>query len=122
MTNFRVAFGVNEKYTKMSPGHSYLECHLIFDVKMNFTRKVRFVSNGCTTMITLASTYAGVVSRERVRIEFTYRSLNGLDIMADDIENSYLQAPISEKYWTILGTEFGPEFHVCKAYVVRPVQ
>ena len=80
---------------EISPGHIYLECHLIFDVKMDFTRSSRFFANGSTTPITTDSTYAGVVSIETVRIEFTYGSLNGLDIMASDIHNAYLQAPIS---------------------------
>ena len=86
---------------------------------MDFTRKARFVANRSTTPITSASTYTGVLSRETVRVAFTYASFNGLDIMASDIHNSYLQVPISEKYWTILGPEFGPEFQGCKSYVVR---
>ena len=66
-----------------------------FDVKMDFTRKDRFFANGSTTPIKSASTYAGVVSRETVRIAFMYTALTGLDIMAADIQNSYPQAPIS---------------------------
>ena len=85
---------------------------------MDFTRKDRFVVNGSTTPITSASTYAGVVSIETVRISFPYAVLNDLDIMAADINNSYLQYPISKKYWTICGPEFGPELQVCKAYIV----
>ena len=30
MTNVRSAFDVNKKNTKIYPGHSYLDCHLIF--------------------------------------------------------------------------------------------
>ena len=45
------------------------------------------------------STYAGVVSRESVRIAFTYAALNGVEVMAADILNTYLQAPSSEKYY-----------------------
>ena len=39
--------------------------------------------------------------------------------MASVIQNDYLQATIFNKYWTILGIEFGPELQVCKAYRVR---
>ena len=39
--------------------------------------------------------------------------------MAADILNGYLQAPISENYWTICGPEFGPELEGCKAHIVR---
>ena len=55
------------------------------------------------------STYAGVVSRESVRIALTYAALNGLDITACDIKNAYIQAPSSEKHYIICGPEFGLE-------------
>ena len=76
---------------------------------MNFTWNDRFVANGSTTSIKSASTYARVLSRETINIAFTYAALNGLNIMADDIHNAYLQAPISEKYCNIPGPEFKPE-------------
>ena len=78
MKNVRVDFDIKEKDTKISPGHSYLDCHLIFDVKMDFTRKAMFVSNGSTTPISSASTYAKVLSRETVKISFTYAAFIGL--------------------------------------------
>ena len=57
-----------------------------------------FVANGSTTPITSASTYAGVLYRDTVRVAFTYS--DGLDIMEADIQNSgihnaHLQDPIS---------------------------
>ena len=58
----------------------------------------------------MTSTYAGVVSRESVRIAFTYAALNGLDVWAADLQNAFLQAPCSEKYYTVCGPEFGSEF------------
>ena len=33
--------------------------------------------------------------------------MNGLDICAADIQNTYIQAPTSEKYYVIYGPEFG---------------
>ena len=51
-------------------------------------------------------------------IVFTYTALNGLDIMASDIQNAYIQDLISEKCWTILGPEFGPELQGCNAYIM----
>ena len=65
------------------------------------------------------STYAGVVSRLSARIAFTYPALNKLGIMAADIQNAYLTAPISEKYYTIRGPEFGPELEGSTAIIVR---
>ena len=71
--------------------------HLVFDVKMDLTRKARWVLDGHRTPNPIGSTYAGVVSRESVRIAFTYAALNQLDIGASDIRNAYLQAPSSQK-------------------------
>ena len=45
--------------------------------------------------MTSSSTYAGLVSREMVRISFKYTALRNLDIMAYDIHNAYLQDMIS---------------------------
>ena len=69
--------------------------HMVFDVKMYFTRKARWVLDGHKTPNPIGSTYAGVVSRESVRIAFTYAALNVLDVFAADIRNAYLQAPSS---------------------------
>ena len=55
------------------------------------------------------SAYAGVVSREIVRLALTYAALMNLDVMAVDIQNAYLQAPSSEKKYIICGPEFGLE-------------
>ena len=86
---------------------------------MDFTRKARFVANGSKTPNLQSSTYAGVVSRESVRIALVYAALNDLDVQAADIQNTYLTAPISEKYYTICGPEFGPELEGKKAIIVR---
>ena len=50
-----------------------------------------------------------MVSRESVRMALTYATLNGIDVMAADIKNAYLQAPSSEKHYVICGSEFGLE-------------
>ena len=47
------------------------------------------------------STYAGVVSRESVRIALTYAALNGVDVVAANIRNAYLQATSSQKDYII---------------------
>ena len=60
---------------------------------MDFTRKARLVAEGCRTPNPVISTDAGVVSRESVRIAFTYAALNGLDVWAADVQNEFLQAP-----------------------------
>ena len=55
------------------------------------------------------SNYASVISRDSVIIAFTYAALNNVDVTASDIQNTYLQAPSSEKHCVICGKEFGLE-------------
>ncbi len=52
------------------------------------------------------SSYAGVVSRESIRISLTYSALMELPVIGADIQNAYLQAPSSEKHFIICGPEF----------------
>ena len=109
MRNVGVAFEVLENDTPLPVGWSKVTGHLVFDVKMDFTRKARWVLDGHKTPDPIGSTYAGVVSRESVRIAFTYAALNELDVCAADIRNAYLQAPSSQKDYIICGPEFGLE-------------
>ena len=81
--------------------------HLIWDVKMDFTRKARWVLDGHKTPNPIGSTFAGMVSRDSVRIAFTYAVLNGLQMFAANIHNAYLQAPSSQKDYVVCGLEFG---------------
>jgi hypothetical protein len=62
---------------------------------MDFTRKARWVMDGHKLPTPEGSTYAGVVSRESVRIALTYAAKNGLEVFAADIRNAYQQAPFS---------------------------
>ena len=96
-----------EHHKNVPVGWTKASRHLIWDVKMDFTRKARWVKDGHRTAYPLGTNYAGVVSRVSVRIAFTLTAMNGLDICADDIQNSYIQAPTLEKHYVICGLEFG---------------
>ena len=109
MTNVGIAFEVLNNEKRAPPGWRKVTGHIIFDVKMDFTRKARWVLDGHKTPPVTGSTYAGVVSRESVRIMLTYAALNGLEVYAADIQNAYLQAPSSQKDYVICGPEFGLE-------------
>ena len=76
---------------------------------MDFTRKARWVKDGHRTPDPITSSYAGVVSRESVRIALAHAALHGIETLAADIWNAYLQAPSSEKDFIICGPEFGLE-------------
>ena len=49
-------------------GYTKVSGHLIWSVKMDFTRKARWVLDGHKTPDPVGSKYAGVVSRESVRL------------------------------------------------------
>lgn len=104
-------FRLNEKGEVIPPpGHQFMKCHLIFDVKLDgFKRKARLVAGGHMTDAPPVMTYASVVSRDTVRIALTLAALNDLDVKASDVQNAYLTAPCEEKIWTILGPEFGDD-------------
>ena len=70
---------------------------MIFDVKMDFTLKARFVAGGYMTETQALMTYSSVVSRESLRIAFTVAALNDLDVFVADIGNAYLNADCREK-------------------------
>lgn len=118
MKNVGVAFEILPNGQKAPVGWSKASGHLIFDVKMDFTRKARWVKDGHRTPNPTTSTYAGVVSRESIRIALTYAALHDIDVKVADIKNAYLQAPSSEKHFIICGTEFGLE-NVGKVALIR---
>ena len=99
---------------------------MIFDVKTgeNFHRKAWLVAGGHITETPATLTYASVVSRDSVCIALTMATLNGLTVMACDIQNAYLTADCREKIWTRAGPELGLEagtvMLICKAlYLLR---
>ena len=90
-------------------GYQEIECHTIFDVKTDLTRKARFVVGGHLTETPASITYSSVVSRDSVRLAFLIATLNDLDIMACDVGNAYLNAPCREKLCFVAGPEFGSQ-------------
>ena len=62
-----------------------IKCHIVFDVKMDFTCKARFVAGGHTTESPASLTFLSIVSQENVRLAFLIAALNDLDINSCDI-------------------------------------
>jgi hypothetical protein len=105
------AFEILDEYApepRMSKG---IPCHMIFDVKMDFTRKARFVAGGHMTDAPVNLTYSSIVSHDSVRLAFLIVALNDIDILSGDIGNAYLQAHTREKVHTICGMEIGQNYH-----------
>jgi hypothetical protein len=91
----------------MPSRHKKINVHMIFDVKSDLTQKARLVAGGHHTDPPKESTYSSVVSRDSVRIAFTLAALNGLDVLAADIQNAYLNAGTKERVYTMAGPKFG---------------
>ena len=64
--NIGVAFDILEDEKTAPAGYTKASGHLIWSVKMEFTRKTRWVLDGHKTPDPVSSKYAGVVSRESV--------------------------------------------------------
>ena len=118
MGNLIVAFDILPDGEPLPKGWTLASGHIVFDVKMTLERKARWVKDGHKTPDPSWSTFAGVVSRESVRIALTYAALNDIPVCGADIQNAYLQAPSSEMHYIICGEEFGLE-NVGKRALIR---
>jgi hypothetical protein len=107
MSQVKIAFTVLDEGAPEPVGSKRIPCHIIFDVKMDFTRKARFVAGGHVTDPPSSLTYSSVVSRDSVRLAFLIAALNDPDVLVADVGNAYLNAPTQEKVHTICGREFG---------------
>jgi hypothetical protein len=117
MKNNAIAFKFLEEGEQVPVGSQWIPFDMIFDVKVDFTRKARFVAGGHWTDAPSQLTYSSVVTRDSIRIAFLIAALNELDILAADIGNAYLQARVREKVHTTAGPEFGPH-NVGKTVIV----
>ena len=106
MTNSRIAFKLLETGERPPVGHKEITCHLIFDLKLDMTRKARYVAGGHLTDVPPSMAYSTVVSRDTVQIGFLVAALNDLDILAGDIQNAFLEAPTKEKIFFYAGDEW----------------
>ena len=117
MKKMMVAFDVDEDWTleQIQEGLAHgdyigfqeIECHWVFDIKMDLTHHARFVARGHTIEPPATMTYSSVVSCKSVQIAFLVAALNDLDIQCCDIGNAFLNAPCQEKIWFVAGPEFG---------------
>ena len=85
MGNLNIAFEFLEHGKKAPPGWFRASGHIIFDIKMDFMRKARWVKDGHKTLDSTTSRFAGVVSRKNIWIALTYVALLGLPLIGGDI-------------------------------------
>ena len=109
MQNLKVDFDVLPEGKSPPPGYFRSSGHIIFDVRMTLQRKDRWVKDDHKTPGPSLLMYAGVVSRENIRIDLIYATLNNLPVFGSDILNAYLQAPTTQKQYIICRPDFGLE-------------
>ena len=94
-------------------GYQKIRVHFVYAVKHDLRHKARLVAGGHLTDPPKDSVYSGVVSLKSLRLALLIGELNGLQVMAGDIGNAYLEAYTKEKVYFKAGKEFGPlEGHV----------
>jgi hypothetical protein len=109
MKNIRVAFKFLEPSEKPAPGYKKILLRMIFDIRMDFTRKARLVAGGHLTDPPSCLTYSSVMSRESAQIAFLIAAINRYDVIAADVQNDYVQETSLDKYYAITGNEFGED-------------
>ena len=70
--------------------------HMVFDVKMDFTRKARWALDRQRCVVP-GSAHSGVVSRDSVRVGLVYANVNVPEVCVATMRNAHLQAPSSQK-------------------------
>ena len=93
MKNVRINFEEFEgEKEDIPPGYQFINCHMIFDIKMveGFRRKAHMVAGGHMIEAPALLTYSYVVSRDSVRIALTIFALNGIKVLACEIQNAFL--------------------------------
>ena len=81
MSKVNVAFQILNDNESAPPTFQEMQCHMVYNVKMeDFRCKARLVVGGHMTDAPASITYASVVSHESVRIALTLVALNGLQV------------------------------------------
>jgi hypothetical protein len=110
MKDLHIAFKCLNVGECMLIDYKWIKCNMIIDIKIeDFQRKARTVAGGHITGAPTTMTYACIISHETVGIALTIATLNDLKVKAANILDAYLSAPIKEKVWCVLGSEFGPD-------------
>ena len=111
-------FKLLERGEPIPEGYQMIPMWIIFDVKMNLTRKARLVAGGHVTKAPAWDCFCSVASRQSVRLAFLVAALNDLDLVMIDVGNAFVNADSREKVCARAGPEFG-EFEGCIVLIVK---
>ena len=109
MLNIVISFIILEDDEPPPSSYNKASGYIIFDVKMDFTRKAWWVKYGHQTPDPESLSYAGVLSRESIWILLAHSAMHAFPVTVANLLNAYLQAPTSEKHYIICGPDFGLE-------------
>ena len=87
--------------------YKHINHHMIFYVKMDLMQKAHLIADGHQTDPSKEFTYSTIVSRDSIRIVFTFVALNALGVLSANVQGAYLNAPKKEKVYISTGLKFG---------------
>ena len=88
---------ISERNGKAPVGYTKITCHLVFDLNLDMARKYWYVAGGHLIDIPTHMTYLIFMSHDTVRIRSLMDAMNRLNILAGDIQNAFLEAPMQKK-------------------------
>jgi hypothetical protein len=94
---------------KPPEGYQEAPLRMIYDIKPDLRRKGRLVVGGHMVNAEGYTCYSSVVRIDSIRMLNVIAKAQGLDVLAGDVGNAYLNADTKEKVYVRCGPEFGPE-------------
>jgi len=118
--NTKHVFQIIKEGEELKPGYTEMELLMVFDIKLDMTRKARLCCNprGTECQLPRENVFSSVVSRDSVRLFFTIAAANDLQILGNDAKNAFTQAENLEKQWCKLD-KLGKSYEGKRAYLVR---
>ena len=97
MENVKIVFPLISKGEKPPNGFQYINCHMVFVIKMeDFQRKAHLVASCHKANASDIITYYSVVTRENLCISLTMAVLHNQEVKAGDVYNAYVMTPNHE--------------------------
>ena len=76
---------------KLPNNYKYIRHYMIYDVKIDLTRKVHLAADGHKLLNPTFNKFASVLSHDRMIITLIYVAFNDVEIMTVDLRNAFFQ-------------------------------
>jgi hypothetical protein len=90
-------------------GYQEAPLRMIFTVQADLRRNACLVAGGHMINADVHSSYSSVVRLDSIWLLNVIAKAQGLDVLAGDVRNAYLNADTKEKVYVRCGPEFGPQ-------------